>query len=130
MAVLAIVAPVLVPALFGPHYRAAVPLVWILCPGGVLLTCNQVVGDLLRGRNQTLWVAFGQGAGAVVTGGLLAALIPPFGVTGAAITTSAAYAVTFVVLVIGLGGHAPAEAHRGAGQGAVNPEAVTPEGVR
>jgi len=122
MVALALVAPVVVRTLFGPKYQAAVPLVWILCPGGVLLNCNQVLGDLLRGRNQTVWVALGQGAGAIATVGLLVMLIPPFGVTGAAIATSVSYAVTSTLLVIALVRDAPDGSWR-----AVRPRGAIPE---
>ena len=45
----AAIAPWLVPLAFGPGYSGAVPLLWLLTPGGVFLACGQVAGDLLRG---------------------------------------------------------------------------------
>ena len=47
-----LVAPWLIPRVFGPGYAGVVPLLWILTPAGVFLACNQVTGDILRGRKQ------------------------------------------------------------------------------
>jgi len=98
--VLAIAAssPWLLPYFFGQAYGGSVRLVWILSAGAVFLSCGQVVGDLLRGRGQPLAVAFGQGVGAVITVGLLLALLPLYGIVGAAIASTLAYSATFVVL--------------------------------
>ena len=41
----------IVPLVYGPAYREAVPLLWILAPGSVFFACGQVVGDLLRGKD-------------------------------------------------------------------------------
>jgi O-antigen/teichoic acid export membrane protein len=111
---LAIVVPLalsagwLVPWMFGPGYRDAVPLIWILAPGGVFLAVNAVLGDLLRGRNRPLTVAWAQGAGAVVTVAGLALLLPPFGVYGAAAASTTAYTVTCAWMVWALRRHNPA----------------------
>jgi O-antigen/teichoic acid export membrane protein len=91
---LALSASWLVPWVFGPEYREAVPLIWILAPGGVFLAVNAVLGDLLRGRGRPLTVAWAQGAGAVVTVAGLVLLLPVFGVHGAAAASTASYAVT------------------------------------
>jgi O-antigen/teichoic acid export membrane protein len=89
----------LIPAVFGPAYRSAVPLVWILTPGGIFLACGQVVSDLLRGLNRPGRVAVGQGIGAVVTLVLLAALLPTAGVAGAAIASTVAYGTALAVMI-------------------------------
>jgi O-antigen/teichoic acid export membrane protein len=85
-----------------------VPLIWILAPGGVFLAVNAVLGDLLRGRNRPLTVAWAQGAGAVVTVAGLALLLPPFGVYGAAAASTTAYTVTCAWMVWALRRHNPA----------------------
>jgi O-antigen/teichoic acid export membrane protein len=89
----------LVPAVFGQVYRSAVPLVWILTPGGIFLACGQVVGDLLRGLNRPGLVAIGQGIAAVATLVLLFALLPSTGVTAAAIASTVAYGTALAVMV-------------------------------
>jgi O-antigen/teichoic acid export membrane protein len=89
----------LVPLVFGTAYRGAVPLLWILSPGTVFLACGQVVGDLLRGRNYPLVVAWAQGLAAVFTVALLLALLPVVGVAGAAIASTVAYGIALVVML-------------------------------
>ena len=99
LAPLALSAYWIVPLVFGPGYRGAVPLLWILTPGAVCLTCGQVVGDLLRGRNRPIVVAWAQGVAAVATVGLIFALLPLFGVRGAAMASTAAYSVALAVML-------------------------------
>lgn len=96
---LALVAYWLVPLVFGVAYRGAVPLLWILTPGAIFLACGQVVGDLLRGRNRPIVVAWAQGLAAVFTVVLLLILLPLVGVYGAAIASTVAYGVALVVLL-------------------------------
>jgi O-antigen/teichoic acid export membrane protein len=88
-----------VPALLGEGFRAAVPMIWILTPGGVFLACGQVAGDLLRGRNRPLAVAYAQGFAAVLTVVLLAALIPIMGAYGAAVASTIAYGLSLAFMV-------------------------------
>jgi O-antigen/teichoic acid export membrane protein len=95
---LAVSAYWLVPLVFGSAYRGAVPLIWLLAPGGVFLACNQVVGDLLRGRNRPAFVAASEGLAAIFTVVLLIALLPVFGVAGAAIASTVAYGVALVAM--------------------------------
>jgi O-antigen/teichoic acid export membrane protein len=96
---LALTAFWLIPFLFGPAYRGAVPLLWILTPGAIFLACGQVTGDLLRGRNHPSVVAWAQGLAAVFTVVLLLALLPIVGVYGAAIASTAAYGVALAAML-------------------------------
>ena len=89
----------LIPEVFGPAYRGAVPLLWILTPGGIFLACGQVVGDLLRGLGQPGLVATAQGLAAVFTVILLVALLPSTGVAAAAIASTVAYGVALAVMI-------------------------------
>lgn len=86
------------PAVFGPSFAAAAPLVWVLAPGGFFLATGQVMGDLLRGRNSPWKVAHAQLAGAVVTVVTLTILLPLLGAMGAAIASTAAYAASWTWL--------------------------------
>jgi O-antigen/teichoic acid export membrane protein len=88
-----------IPLVFGTAYRGAVPLLWILAPGTVFLACGGVVGDLLRGRNHPLVVAWAQGLAAVFTVALLIALLPAVGVAGAAIASTVAYGIALGVML-------------------------------
>ena len=89
----------LIPEVFGPAYRGAVPLLWILTPGGIFLACGQVVGDLLRGLGQPRLVAAAQGLAAVFTVILLVALLPSTGVAAAAIASTVAYGVALAAMI-------------------------------
>jgi O-antigen/teichoic acid export membrane protein len=97
-----LVAPWLVPLVFGPGYAGAVPLIWALTPAGVFLACNQVTGDVLRGRKRPLVVARAEGLAAVFTVILLVALLPVVGVYGAAIASGVAYGVSLLVMLLSL----------------------------
>ena len=53
------------------------PLLWILTPAGVFLACNQVTGDVLRGRKRPLVVARAEGVATIFTVILLVASFQP-----------------------------------------------------
>jgi O-antigen/teichoic acid export membrane protein len=89
----------LIPAVFGPAYRGAVPLLWILAPGGVFLACGQVVGDLLRGLGRPGQVAKAQGLTAACAVILLVALLPIAGIMAAAIASTIGYGMALALLI-------------------------------
>lgn len=97
-----VIAPWLIPHVFGPGYAGVVPLLWLLTPAGVFLACNQVTGDILRGRKSPLVVARAEGLAAVFTVILLAALLPVVGVYGAAIASAVAYGVALAMMLASL----------------------------
>jgi O-antigen/teichoic acid export membrane protein len=88
-----------VPLVFGRAYAAAVPLLWILTPGGVFMSTSQVAGDLLRGRDRPGLVAVAQGLAAVFTVVLLIVLLPSMGVAAAAVASTVAYGVALAVMI-------------------------------
>lgn len=100
MLIVSALAPWVIPLVFGRAYSEASQVVWILAFGGLFLASGSVMGDLLRGRGQPLAVAVAQGFGAVVTVSLLLILLPIWGIRGAAVSSSAAYLATFIVLFI------------------------------
>jgi O-antigen/teichoic acid export membrane protein len=97
-----LVAPWLIPRVFGPGYAGVVPLLWILTPAGVFLACNQVTADMLRGRKRPQVVARAQGLAAVFTVILLVVLLPVAGVYGAAIASAVAYGVALAMMLLSL----------------------------
>ena len=110
---LAVVAYWLIPFLFGAGYRGAVPLLWILTPGAIFLSCGQVAGDLLRGRNHPAVVAWAQGLAAIFTVAMLIALLPIIGVYGAAIASTVAYGVALATMLRSLRHLPPHARHAG-----------------
>lgn len=89
----------IVPEVLGRQYQSSVPLLWILTPGAIFISCSQVVGDLLRGRKQPIIVAKAQGVAAIFTVALLIALLPFIGVYGAAVASTVAYGVALAVML-------------------------------
>jgi O-antigen/teichoic acid export membrane protein len=95
----AVVSPWLVPMVFGHGYRGVVPLLWVLTPGAIFLVCGQVAGDLLRGMNLPIVVAWAEGLAAIFTIALLLALLPVLGVYAAALASTVAYGVALAVML-------------------------------
>jgi len=96
---LALAATWLVPFVFGAGFLGAIPLVWILTPGGVFLSCGQVVANLLRGRERQIDAAWAEGAAVIATLVLLATLLPLLGVTGAAIASTVPYGISLALML-------------------------------
>lgn len=101
---IALLAPLAVPRLFGAEFDSSVRCVWLLAPGAVCLALNRVLSDILRGRGRPLRVSGAEAAGAIVTAILLPGLVPTFGIFGAAAASSAAYATILVVMLRSLWG--------------------------
>lgn len=98
-----------VPILFGARFKDAIPLVWILAPGGVFLAVGLTAADLLRARGRPGTIARSQALAAVFTLMALIALLPRFGATGAAWTSSGAYGLALFIMIRALR-HEAAEA--------------------
>jgi antigen flippase len=88
------------PHLLGHDYSDVPQLVLLLLPGTVGLAAGNALGDTLRGLGRPQAVAWAQGGGAVLTVVGLAILVPRYGVTGAAIVSSAAYCLVWLVQIV------------------------------
>jgi O-antigen/teichoic acid export membrane protein len=97
-----LVAPWLIPHVFGPAYASVTALLWALTPAGILMACNQVTGDMLRGRKQPLVIARAEGLAVLFTVVLLFALLPVIGLYGAAIASGVAYGVALTIMLLSL----------------------------
>jgi O-antigen/teichoic acid export membrane protein len=90
----AVTAPFIIPAVFGTAFDDAVePFLWLL-PGTVALAGTKVLAAYVFSRGRPMinaWIAF---ATLLVTVIAAVALIPPFGVPGAAVASSLAYGVS------------------------------------
>jgi O-antigen/teichoic acid export membrane protein len=96
----AVVSPVIVPAIFGSEFDASVaPFIWLL-PGTVAAAGTKILAAYVFSRGRPLINAQVGVAVLIVTivGDL--ALIPPFGVPGAAIASSVAYACGLALTAI------------------------------
>lgn len=93
-AVLAAILPVALPLIFGPEFKPAVALAWILLPGFVAQGYASIVDAGMVGM-RTPWVGnLSQGAGVLITASLLPFLLPAYEAMGAAIVSSLAYTVS------------------------------------
>lgn len=91
---LALAAPVVLPLAFGPAFHSGVVPALVLLAGLAGGGVNGVVGAFLYGIGRPGLNSIGIGMGVVMTLVLDIALIPTFGVTGAAVASSIAYLTT------------------------------------
>ncbi len=97
VAAIAATAWFIIPFVLGDDAAAAVPLLLILLPGAWATDITQVLNTGLSQFDKPQEASKGQVAAAIATAVGLALLIRPYGVTGAAITTSISYWVGALV---------------------------------
>ena len=98
--VLAAIAEPLIVALFGAAFAGAVPALLVLLPGIVLLSCSRILAsDLAARRLVHINMFLAVGILVVNTAGNLL-LIPIFGIVGAALATSLAYAINLLTRLV------------------------------
>jgi O-antigen/teichoic acid export membrane protein len=98
--VLAVVAPPLVGLVYGDEFRGSVTSLRLLLPGIVLWSAATVVGCGHKAAGRPGTASIAQGVGAIVTVVGLATTLGPWGINGAAITSSLSYGVVFVTGVV------------------------------
>jgi antigen flippase len=101
-ACLALTAPFVVPLAFGRDFAPAVAMIWILIPGFVARAVTAVVVEGATGMRRVRVGNYAELAALVVTAALLAALLPPFAATGAAVASTAAYLTACAVALASL----------------------------
>lgn len=94
---LAVAARVFVPWVFGDEFSRSVTPLLLLLPGSFASDVNQVLSTALSGFNRPELASKAQVVSALTTVAGLAVLLGPFGIEGAAITSSASYAVAMLV---------------------------------
>lgn len=94
---LAVVAPWLVPGLYGSNFEAAVPALWLLLPGAVAMAGTKILGNVLAGRGRPELASRVSAGSLGATMALDLLLIPWLGVAGAALATSMSYAITLAL---------------------------------
>ncbi len=97
---LAAVAPVIIPMFFGHAYDDSVQALWWLLPGTVALTGSKVVTSYIFSRGKPIVNTMITGASLAVTLGALFALVPAYGVNGAAAASSLAYGAHFCAALV------------------------------
>jgi O-antigen/teichoic acid export membrane protein len=96
----AVAAPVVLPLLYGPEFRAAVVPTWILLAGLAGGGVYGVLSAFMSGAGRPGLNSFAQVTGLAVTIALDLTLIPHLGIVGAAIASTFAYLTTTGVLLI------------------------------
>ncbi|MEX2247617.1 MAG: oligosaccharide flippase family protein [Dehalococcoidia bacterium] len=100
---LAVVAPVLVPGVFGDEFERSVDALWWLLPGTVALCGSKVLTSYIFSRGRPLVNTGITAVSLVVTLVADFALIPVFGVNGAAAASSLAYGAHFAAALYAYG---------------------------
>jgi O-antigen/teichoic acid export membrane protein len=101
-AVLGVGATVLVPALFGSEFDAAVPVAQWLLPAAALVGVRRTLVEALRGMGHPLVGTVSEGVGAVTLAGGALLLVPAFDVTGVAIADALASAASLGAVLVAL----------------------------
>jgi O-antigen/teichoic acid export membrane protein len=99
-AVIAVSGRYILPLLFGQAFDAAVPLLVFLAPATVLLGMNQILGTAFRGIDRPEISSAAEVVGLAVTIVSLVALLPRYGMYGAAIASLLAYGASHGYLLL------------------------------
>lgn len=97
---LAVTAPFLIRLLYGSEFDGSVTPLLLLLPGVVFLATAQIANSGLSGLGYPTGASVAEFCGLVATVVGLVVLLPPLGIRGAAIASSASY---FLVCVVGIG---------------------------
>jgi O-antigen/teichoic acid export membrane protein len=97
---LAALTPVLVPLLYGQAFRGAIVALLILLPGLFALTLETAIMNFLGGEGYPRIVVLAPSVGLVINFGLNLFVIPRWGIDGAACTSSAAYGLVYVMVLV------------------------------
>ena len=98
-AAVTVVTPLGVHLLFGPEYVAAIIPAAILCAAGTVANIKLVLHEVARGLGEPSVGVWAESLGLVVTGIMLVALLPTWGMVGAAWTSLVSYLVATIVLL-------------------------------
>ena len=102
MVVIAVALPTIVPLVFGARFRPAVWPAEVLLLAALFKGAEQVLGGAAAALGNPWLGSKANTTAMVITVGLLYALLPNFGIMGAAIATAAAYFVELSVVISGL----------------------------
>lgn len=97
---LAVVAPVMMPLLFGEEYRASTPAFLILLPGMVVYTIYRVIARYFVATDRQQANIASEVTSLVVNVGLNVWLIPRYGIVGAALASLVSYSLSAVWILI------------------------------
>lgn len=90
---------VLIPLVFGERFSGAFVPLLLLLPGIVALGLTAIISSHFAGRGELKWSTYAAVLGLVLTVALCIVLIPPYGASGAALASTAAYSITTLAMV-------------------------------
>lgn len=99
-ALLAALATVVIPLMYGARYHGAITPMLLLLPGVVVVGGASVLTNELSGRGHPGYNSINSLIGLALTIGLDVVLIPRYGISGAALASSIAYGVNGIVAVV------------------------------
>jgi len=91
--------PWAVPLLFGRSFKGSIPSALLLVPAAGVSAFNLILEEGIRGLGDPAAVTWSEFGGLLVTAILLAMLLRPFGIIGAAIASLCAYSAVSVLLL-------------------------------
>ena len=89
----------LILTIFGPALIPALQPLWLLLPGIVTLTVAKIITSYLSGIGKPIYSTYLAAGSMILTVAMDLALIPPYGINGAAAASSIVYALTAVASV-------------------------------
>jgi O-antigen/teichoic acid export membrane protein len=84
---------------FGPAMTPALVPLWLLLPGIVFMAAAKVISSYLSGIGKPIYTTYIAAGAVIVTVVLDLALIPPYGISGAAIASTITYTGTAIASV-------------------------------
>jgi O-antigen/teichoic acid export membrane protein len=98
----AVLTPILFTALFGDGFRAGIRVALVLCAANGALGYARVLGEGVRGLGAPTIALVAEVAGLVVMTLALGALLPPFGIIGAALGSLVGYSAIAIFIIVQL----------------------------
>ena len=95
-----VVAPFLIRLVFGARFEGSAIALRILVPGTMLVGLNQVLYNGANALGKPALPSIAEGVSMVITALGLYVLVPRYGYVGAAIVSTIAYSVSFVVMLV------------------------------
>ena len=89
----------LVRLVLSPRFLPALPLIWIIAPGTLIRASSKALVSYFMGTDRPSICSWSVGAGTLVNVLVLAVLLPPMGLMGAAIAMTAGYLTSGLILV-------------------------------
>jgi O-antigen/teichoic acid export membrane protein len=97
--VLALIGKPFIEIVYSPEFASAYGPMLVLLPGVVLLGSGKILTNEIAGRGYPQYNSIASGVSLVLTIGLDLLLIPRLGVLGAAVASSVAYVVIFLLAI-------------------------------